>query len=195
MVNFPEDEVKRKIFHLFSLIYIFGYWYLSKTTVIYGLVTAMCVVIFFEYLRFKNTRFNDFFKRNFKGFYRSEEAGKMSGLIATLSGALLAILVFHNKYMVFVSFLYFAFGDSAAALVGKAFGRHKIFRGKSLEGSLACLLVCFISGIFIFNWEFALIGAVVATIVEAVPWKIGDNFWMQIINAGFLSFLSGIIAC
>jgi len=194
MVSIPKDEIKRKIFHLLSLIYIFGYWYLPKSVVVCGLAAAISIVILFEYLRFKNPGLNNFFKNNFKGFYRQEETVRISGLVGTLSGALLAILLFHNRCMVFASFLYFAFGDSAAALAGKIFGRNKIFAEKTLEGSLACLLVCFIAGNFIFNWKFALLGAVGATIVEAVPWKINDNFWMQIINAGFLSFLSSVMA-
>ncbi|MDR1511676.1 MAG: hypothetical protein LBS15_02770 [Endomicrobium sp.] len=193
MVGIPKDEIKRKMVHLLSLIYVLSYWYVSKVVVVCELFIAIIVVVFFEYLRFKNHRFNNFFKNNFKGFYRPEEANRISGLIGTLVGALLTILMFHNKYMVFTSFLYFAFGDSSAALIGRALGKNKTFAGKSLKGSLACFIVCFIIGIFIFNWKFALIGAVVSTIVEAIPWKMNDNFWMQIINAGFLSFLSKIM--
>jgi dolichol kinase len=192
MVSVPRDEIKRKVFHLLSLVYVFGYWYLPKTVVICGLVTLIIIVALFEYLRFKIFRLNDFFKSNFKGFYRHGETDKISGLTGTLSGALLTILIFPDKHMVFASFLYFAFGDSAAALVGKIFGRHKTFVGKSLEGSLACLAVCFIMGFFIFSWQFALAGAIIAAIVEAMPWKISDNFWMQIINAGVLTLLSYI---
>ncbi|OEG69325.1 hypothetical protein ATZ36_02160 [Candidatus Endomicrobiellum trichonymphae] len=194
MVGVPRDEIKRKGFHLLSLIYVFGYWYLSKITVVCGLVIAIVIVVLLEYLRFKILRLNNFFKNNFKGVYRPEEADKISGLTGTLSGALLAILIFPNRYMVFASFLYFVFGDSAAALTGKIFGGHKTFAGKSLEGSLTCLAVCFIAGLFIFNWQFALAGAVIAAIVEAVPWKISDNFWMQIINAGVLTLLSYIMS-
>jgi dolichol kinase len=194
MVGVPRDEMKRKVFHLLSLIYVFGYWYLSEITVVCGLAIAIVIVVLFEYLRFKILRLNNFFKNNFKGFYRPEEADKISGLTGTLSGALLAILIFPNRYMVLASFLYFVFGDSAAALSGKIFGKHKTSAGKSLEGSLACLAVCFIAGLFIFNWQFALAGAVIAAIVEAVPWKISDNFWMQIINAGVLTLLSYIIS-
>jgi dolichol kinase len=190
MISVPRDEIKRKGFHLLSLIYVFGYWYLPKATVVCGLVVAIIIVVLFEYLRFKILRFNDFFKNNFKGFYRHGEADKISGLTGTLSGALLTILIFPDRYMVFASFLYFVFGDSAAALVGKIIGRHKIFSRKSLEGSLSCLAVCFIVGLFIFNWKFALAGAAIAAIVEAIPWKISDNFWMQIINAGVLTLLS-----
>jgi dolichol kinase len=194
MVGVPRDELKRKGVHLFSLIYAFGYWYLSKITVVCGLAIAIVIVVLFECLRFKIIRLNNFLKNNFKGFYRPEEVDKISGLAGTLSGALLAILIFSNRCMVFASFLYFIFGDSAAALVGKIFGRHKTFAGKSLEGSLACLVVCFITGLFVFNWQFALAGAIIAAIIEAVSWKINDNFWMQIINAGVLTLLSYIMS-
>ncbi|MDR0800813.1 MAG: hypothetical protein LBN01_04780 [Endomicrobium sp.] len=192
MFGIPRDEIKRKGFHLLSLIYIFGYWYLPKTTIIWGLAVTIAIVILCECLRVKIPKFNAFFKNNFKGFYRPEEAEKISGLLGTLSGALLTVLIFPDRYMVFASFLYFAFGDSAAALAGKAFGRHKTFAGKSLEGSLACFAACFTTGLFIFNWQFALTGAVIAATVEAIPWKISDNFWMQIINAGILTLLSNI---
>ncbi|MDR0401484.1 MAG: hypothetical protein LBH27_00540 [Endomicrobium sp.] len=195
MACIPKDEINRKMFHLLSLIYIYSYWYIPKIIVIYGLLITIIVVIFFEYFRFKNYKFKIFFENNFKSFCRPEETKKISGLIGTLLGALFTILIFNNKRMVFASFLYFAFGDLIAAIIGKGFGKNKFFsKKKTVEGSLSCLTVCFIIGIFIFNdWKFALFGAIVATFIEAIPWKINDNFWMQIINAWFLSFLSTIM--
>ena len=193
MVNIPKDELKRKGFHLLALIYIFGYWYLPKSTVIWGLAIALGVVASLELLRLRVPACNDFFCRNFKGFYREEEAKKVSALIGTLSGALITILLFPNKYMVMGSFLYLAFGDAFAALIGRTFGKRKIFAGKSVEGSAACFAACLIAGLFLFNWKFALAGAAIATIVEAVPWPINDNFWMQILNAGLLTFLGTVM--
>jgi len=193
MAGIPKDELKRKSFHLLSLIYVFGYWHLDKNTVIWGLAAAIAAMGLFEILRFSVPKFNEFFCNNFKGFYRPEEAKKVSGVLGTLSGALITILLFPNKYMVFASFLYLAFGDSTAALVGRSIGKHKTFFGKSLEGSIACFTACFICGLFIFNWKFALLGAFIATVVEAFPWKINDNFWMQIINAAVLTFFAGIM--
>ncbi|MDR1243573.1 MAG: hypothetical protein LBJ79_00030 [Endomicrobium sp.] len=189
----PKDEIKRKFVHLMCLIYILGYWYLPKNFVVLGLSIAITIVVFLEILRFKVHSFNNFLKDNFKGFYRQQEADKMCGLVWTLSGALITILMFPNKYMVFASFLYLVFADAAAALIGRAFGKHKILFGKSLEGSMACFLVCFIIGLFMFNFWFAFIGAIIATFVEAVPWKLNDNFWMQIINAGMLTLLSNVM--
>lgn len=195
MVSVPKDELKRKGFHLISLVYVFGYWYLPENIVISGLAIAIFIVALLELLRFKVPKCNEFFCNNFKGFYRPEEAKKVSGLIGTLLGALIAIVLFRTgganpNPLVFASLLYLAFGDSIAALVGRTIGKHKLITGKSIEGSIACLLACFIAGLFIFNWKFALAGAVIATIVEAIPWKINDNFWMQIINAGLLTLLA-----
>ncbi|MDR1942461.1 MAG: hypothetical protein LBQ47_09060 [Endomicrobium sp.] len=193
MPSIPKDELKRKGFHLLSLIYVFGYWYLDKKIAVFGLAAAITIVALLEILRFNLPAFNVFFVKHFKGFYRPEEARKVSGLLGTLSGALITILLFSNKYMVFASFLYLSFGDSFAAIIGRTFGRHKTFGGKSLEGSIACLAVCFAAGLFIFNWRFALAGAFIAAAVEAIPWKINDNFWMQIVNAALLTLLSGVM--
>ncbi|MDR1522769.1 MAG: hypothetical protein LBS29_02245 [Endomicrobium sp.] len=189
----PKDEIKRKFVHLMCLIYILGYWYLPKNIVVWGLAIAITIVIFLEVLRFKVPSLNNFFKDNLKGFYRQQEADKMSGLVWTLLGGLITILIFSNKYMVFASLLYLVFADAAAALVGRAFGKHKILFGKSLEGSAACFVVCFIVGLFIFNFQFAFLGAIIATFTEAIPWKLNDNFWMQIINAGMLTLLAEFV--
>jgi dolichol kinase len=194
MGNIPKDELKRKGVHLAILIYVIGYWYLPKFIIVLGLTSVIFTVALCEWLRFKSRKINNFFKNNFKGFYRPGEVYKVSGLIGTLSGSLITILLFKNKYAVFTSFLYLIFGDSIAALIGKSVGKHKIiFSGKSLEGSLACFITCFIVGSFNFKWFFALTGAIVATIVEAIPWKINDNFWIPIINAGFLTILSSVM--
>jgi dolichol kinase len=193
MGGIPKDEIKRKAFHLLSLIYVFGYWYLPKNVIIFGLGLAIIAVAFFEYIRFKLPKFNVFFKNNFKGFYRLQEADKVSGIIWTLSGAFLAIILFPNKSIVFASLLYLSFGDAAAALVGRSIGKHKMLAGKSLEGSITCFVMCFTIGAFLFNTKFAFVAAIVATLIEAIPWKLNDNFWIQIVNAGVLMSISNIM--
>ena len=194
MGGVPIDEVKRKGFHLLSLIYVIGYLWFPVGAILWALGITILIVGILEIIRFSIPACNQFFCENFKGFYRPEEATKVSGLLGTLSGAFLAILIFdlifQQKAMVFASFLYLSFGDAVAALVGRSIGKHKMSSGKSWEGSAACFIACLICGLFIFNWKFALAGAFIATAVEAIPWRINDNFWMQIINAGLLTALS-----
>jgi dolichol kinase len=192
-----KNEIKRKSFHLLLLIYAFGYWFLDKSVVVWGLLIALAVAALFEITRFRFKTFNRIFKIFFRGLYRPQEANKTSALLGTLTGALLPILFLPDKNMVFASFLYLAFGDSVAALVGKAFGKNRMPHGKSLEGSGACFAACFVVGLFLFNVKFALLGALIAAIVEVMPWDRlplkNDNFWMQIINAVLLTVLSLII--
>jgi dolichol kinase len=146
-----------------------------------------------EYIRSKNEKFNVFILKILGGVHRKSEEHKISGLPWTLAGAFLTIFLFENKTFVLASFLYLAFGDAVAALFGKAFGKHKIYAGKSLEGSTACFIACFIVGLFILpSWQFALAGAVCAAFIETVPWPLNDNFWMQILNAGILTYMAGL---
>ena len=83
-------------------------------------------------------------------------------------------------------------GDTLAALVGRKFGRHRFFGGKSWEGSAACLAgtlavaVC-TPGLI---WSVAVIGAVVATVVEALPIGIDDNVTVPILS-GLAMTLAG----
>lgn len=191
MACFPEDEIKRKIFHILTLIYVLAYWYLPKTFVLACLFIAIIIVLAGEYIRSKNEKFNIFILKILGGVHRKTEEHKISGLPWTLAGAFLTILLFENKTFVLTSFLYLAFGDAVAALFGKAFGKHKIYAGKSLEGSIACFIACFIVGFLILpSWQFALAGALCATLIETVPWPLNDNFWMQILNAGILTYMA-----
>lgn len=194
MINFPVDEIKRKTFHILTLLYVIAYWYLPIHTVLYWLFAIIITVLIGEFVRLKNEKFNIFILKISGGVHRESETNKISGLAWTLSGAFFTIILFQDKTMVLTSFLYLAFGDAVAALIGKSYGRHKIYAGKSLEGSFACFVVCLIIGLIVLpTWQFAVLGALVATFIESIPWPLNDNFWMQIINAGILTLLSGIL--
>jgi dolichol kinase len=192
MNKIQKNEIKRKLIHLLSIIYVICYIYYDKTITLVGLAVVIFIVIVFENIRLKSKNINNFLKK-IDGFYRFNEINKFSGLIWTLLGSFITILLFNNKHIIIVSFLYFIFGDASAALIGVFIGKHKIFKKKSLEGSLSCFIICFIVGFYFFNFKFSLIGAIIAVIVEIFLCKPNDNFWMQIINTFVLTLLSNII--
>ena len=78
-------------------------------------------------------------------------------------------------------------GDAMAAIIGRRFGRPRVF-GKSIEGSLACFLSCVaVAWIYpgdLFTWRMILGGAAVATIFELVPIPLDDNMRISL-SAGF----------
>jgi dolichol kinase len=97
-------------------------------------------------------------------------------------GALMALLLYPNP-AASIAIYTLAFGDGLSSLVGKSFGsvRLPFTGGKSLEGSLTCLLA-------VFTASFALTGdalrslavAIFATLVEAAPTKDFDNIILPV---------------
>ena len=189
MFFFPADEIKRKRFHLLTLLYIAAYWMLPLPVVLGGLGTLIMIVLIGELVRLRVPSFNEWILAALGGVHRAEETQKISGLLWTLSGSLLTMAIYPDRVAVLASLLYLAFGDAGAALFGKRFGKHKLFWGKSLEGSLACFLICLCVGLFLFSFPLALAGALVATLIELIPWPLNDNFWMPLLTTGSLMAL------
>jgi dolichol kinase len=69
--------------------------------------------------------------------------------------------------------------DGAAAIIGKAFGRHKVARQhgqvKSIEGFIAGFVVAFLCGIFLSSWIVALVMAAVFLLIDYWSPPIADN--------------------
>ncbi|OGS20647.1 MAG: hypothetical protein A3J83_08205 [Elusimicrobia bacterium RIFOXYA2_FULL_40_6] len=184
------SEIKRKLMHFLTLIYPVLYNTIPLKIVLSisgGLVVADIIV---ESFRFVYPSFNKFTLKVFHGYYRDEESKNISTLIWTFSGAFLTMFLFSNKNIVTASLLYMVFGDSLACLFGQRFGKIKTVGCKTLEGSFACFVVCFICGIFFLPWHLALLGALVATVMELLPLPLNDNFWVPVSSGLFLTLLS-----
>ena len=66
--------------------------------------------------------------------------------------------VFGEQYLALASLYAWGFGDAAAALIGKKFGKHKIYAPgldgkKSYEGTLSMFAVSFLSVFVILQWH------------------------------------------
>jgi len=190
MAFFPIDEIKRKTFHLLCLLYILAYWFFPWRVVSWGFGILISLVIAGEAIRLTNPSFNKWILDVLGGVHRQEETGRLSGLLWTLSGSFLTMLIFPDKRIVVASLLFLAFGDASAALIGKKFGKHKILKQKSLEGSLACFCACLAVGLLFLNRPLAVAGAFTATFIELIPWPLNDNFWMPLVSSGILALIS-----
>lgn len=99
----------------------------------------------------------------------------MTGATYVILGAFLAVLLFPRKVAI-SAMLFLSISDAAASLVGIKFGRIH-FLGKSLTGSLAFFVSAAIIVYFAQPgpWWVGLIGALTATVVEALPLKLGGH--------------------
>jgi dolichol kinase len=84
--------------------------------------------------------------------------------------------------------------DGAAAIVGKAYGRHKVHRPynqiKSVEGFIAGFAVAFLCAIFFTNWIVALVIALVFLLIDYWSPPVADNA----INAVVLTLVGCLVA-
>jgi dolichol kinase len=186
MAIFPEDEIKRKSFHFLILLYIIGYAVLPRAVALYLMGFLVFLAVAIEFCRLKSQTFNNWILSTLGGVHRENEVNKVSGFPWTISGSFLTMLLFQNKTIVIVSLLYLLFGDTAAALFGKKYGKHKVLWGKSLEGFFACFITCFIIGLFFFSFKIALFSALFVAVIELIPWPLNDNFWLPLLTALFL---------
>ncbi|MBN1428468.1 MAG: phosphatidate cytidylyltransferase [Anaerolineae bacterium] len=140
-------EVFRKMLHLVITLSILPLSRLFSTWYVAVLAAFLLVLIMYPVLALvENTTI---FKR-----FAPERAGgefKRSLIIVQLSFAILiavfwGMLGMDRRYIVVVAVMAWGFGDAAAALVGKAFGRRRILHPriegrKTVEGTLAMFVV------------------------------------------------------
>lgn len=144
-------EARRKSVHILFILTVFVYyyafetWYAAMGTALLFAVILYPVIPLLE----KVPRIMDFVNQRAKGELRSSLVGVQimyAVLIAVFWGALGEAW----KYIFVVAVMAWGFGDAAAAIVGKAIGRHRfnnrwIEGSKTWEGTLAMAVVSFVA--------------------------------------------------
>ena len=181
-------ELGRKAFHMLSLVYLAAFHLIGYPRVLIPLAAWLAFVAAVETGRFASERLNRALTGFFRGMIRETEQRAFSGIVHTTAGCLATILIAGRRpRVVTAALLCLALGDAAAALAGKAWGRHRFLgSAKSVEGSLACLLVCLGVG-----WTAGLGplpaagAALAATLVEMLPTTsfFNDNLWLPVAAA------------
>ena len=192
-----RQELFRKAIHLFtnSLIPI-AYLFLNipRIWMIILLGFASVVFITIDFGRTRNGWLSKIFGKLFNGMLRSHELeGKLTGASYVLIGSFISIAIFPKEIAV-LALLFTAIGDTAAALYGRKFGKHKIWN-KTLEGSMAGLIACLIITLFFPQIPniIKFSGAFAAMFIELLPIKIDDNLRIPLF-AGFVMYsLSNLI--
>ena len=123
-----------------------------------------------------------------------EMDGKYTGATWVFIGSTLTIAIFPKEIAV-ISLVYMSLGDSIAGLVGRKFGKVK-FYNKTIEGTVAGLIVCLLSG-YLIQLSLALVvvfsGAFAAMFIELLPIPIDDNLSVPLFAGTIMTIASTVI--
>lgn len=171
-----------------------GYYFLhlDKPEMLAIMVPVTILMILIDIARLRQWLFwRAFARRIISPVIRHHEmAGDFTGATYILLSVCLTVALY-DKPIAIAALAFVVVGDSFAAIIGRRFGRHK-FGNKSVEGSLGCLSSTAIVAVFApdLPLQIGLFGAVVATVVEALPLSIDDNVTVPIL-AGLSMTLLG----
>ena len=155
---------------------------------------ATIIFLLIDFLRLRVTSVKSVFIVLFGSMLRRKEFSSLTGGSYLMLASMVCLLIFgigpegrvSGVFIAAIGFL--ALGDTAAAIVGLSVGRVRIFR-KTLEGTLAGLLVCvgvawlvsILPGLD-FPLGIGILGAVSASVVEALPIEVNDNVVVPLLS-------------
>lgn len=183
-------EIRRKALHLLALVVPLGMYLLGREDALWILVPASTLAVGADVLRAHSRPFSDHIRRVFGPLMRHEELPPpgegvvINGATSVLVGATLLTVFFPLSIAVPVIVMTMT-ADAAAALVGRAVGRHTWpGRSHTVEGTAAfvatglAVMIPFQLGVV-----STLFGVVAAAIAEASPLPLNDNISVPVFAA------------
>lgn len=185
-ISFGAEFVRKGI-HLFALAIPVGYSFLPFMFSIIAVASAAIISIIIDISRFRNWRLWHLLAVLLTPIIRDHEIkGGFTGASYILTTSTITIALF-PKPIAIAAIVFIIIGDTAAALIGRRFGKHRLIGKKTFEGSFACLVSLAAVSFVIpgLPTPVGLIGAFVATLAELLTGKIDDNFTVPI-SSGFV---------
>ncbi len=195
--RFPYSaELKRKALHLVALIVPLGMHVLGRTGALWILVPSSVLAVGADVLRAHSAAFNAHIRRIFGPLMRTEELPApgegvvINGATSVLVGATLLTLLFPLPVAVAV-FAMTMTADAAAALIGRAIGRHRWpGRPHTMEGTAAFVVVGLLVMMpFGLGWAGTAAGVLTAAIAEASPLPVNDNIAVPLLAATMVTLV------
>lgn len=194
-----KQELYRKAIHLSSLWMPLFIYLAPKawSLILFGAAFVLNVII--EYANYRRQSwarktFGRLFFRTLRAKETIRNHFRPSGSMYVLSAAFLCALCF-SKPIAAISMTVMLISDSAAALIGKRFGSHKIYKQKSAEGTAAFFISALLVNLALnplFPIGFsAVIACLAATLAELFEDKIktDDNLSIPLICGILLTVL------
>lgn len=186
-----RGEVWRKLLHLFAMVMPIGYYLAPKWMALTAILAAFLFSLLADICRFRKWDIQRFWTPITDYIVRPKEAAKFTGATHILFSGFACLLLFDLPAAAF-GMSTIILGDTAAALVGRKWGKHKFSHAdRSWEGSLSFLTASLFAAFTIPGLPLwiGIIGSVIATGVEAFSNRIDDNLSVPLV-AGLFAHLA-----
>jgi|GEM_PF-446627 len=181
---------KRNLFHATAgtSMAIFYYLFIPRSWALGLIFSTVGLFLFLEITRRFSKRWNDFLVDTVFGLIaRPHERHHTNGSTYMVIAITLILLFFAYKPIVCVAVLVLGLADPAASVVGKLWGKTKIYGNKSWVGTSAFFVVAFTASLIFmlltvehhgaaYIFMTAAVVALVGTVVELFSTRIDDNF-------------------
>jgi glycerol-3-phosphate acyltransferase PlsY len=194
------SEARRKAIHLgflilpLELLHEVLPWPRGRRQFSLLFVALTAGAIALDLLRLHEDRVKRFFREFLGQLLREHEQFSLLGSTYLLLAALLSIEIF-SQPVAAAALGFTVLGDATGALVGRAWGRHRVFN-KSIEGAFGCFLACllwagYVSWVTPLTLPVMMVGALVATLVEILPIPLDDNLGITLAAGYAMKLLAG----
>lgn len=185
-----DREIKRKIFHILSILLLLPILYLLGKYFLAGLMLFLASIVYLIVkLNIKNpiTKPLWFFIENLE---REENLKTLPAKEAfSLALGMTIVSLFFEEKIVAISIVSLAIYDGIATIIGKKFGKIKLLNNRTLEGTIAGIIVNTIALSFIVSPLIGLIISIFVAVIENISPSKEDNFYIPVATAFFSFFL------
>ena len=144
-------HLARKVWHMSTvLLMAFLHSQMTDRQCLIALWIIFFLSVPFDLLRLRIPAMNEFLVQRFSLIIRQREINQLAGTTYLIMGVLM-LLLFFPRDIVKVSLLFLAIADPMASLIGVKYGRIRLPKGKSLEGSMTAFVLC--GGIYLLTLQ------------------------------------------
>lgn len=194
-----DIHLARRLWHFCGVMFVFTlYWIVTPTQAVWLTLSVSAVMVGFDWARLRNPKLGQFFMWIFGPFLRENERKRYAASTGMAVGVSVIICLF-PKSVVLLSLLFLAIADPAAAFIGVRYGKDKLIGNKSLQGTLAAFVTCFVIALgYFFYMDLmmerlfiaCLLAGLIGAFSELVPiGKLDDNFVFPVLSALLLTGL------
>jgi dolichol kinase len=212
-------ELPRRLWHIFAGLSLPVAGLLAPQDIFLPALVSMAIgALILDIVRLKSPRVNRRFVTSFQALLREREVSTLNGSTYFLIAASI-VFIFCDKSIATIALAFVAVGDPVAGMVGERWGKLRVnpeggnfsdfakfprnlrfcgMKGKSLEGSSACLVTCLVVGAILAAithvalWV-VVVGAICATVIESLSLRVNDNLSIPLVAAGIMSLVQAIM--